>query len=125
MNLRQFVEADLYADIKVSKLKDGRYRGRVRIGKNPVTDNYEYKSFYGNTPIDVKAQIHDFIRAQIDGQTAQREIDALLSTDLESWLYHEKYGTVKAGSFDRLEQIYKIPDRTPYRRASNSKSFGP
>lgn len=107
MNLRQFVEADLYADIKVSKLKDGRYRGRVRIGKNPVTDNYEYKSFYGNTPIDVKAQIHDFIRAQIDGQTAQREIDALLSTDLESWLYHEKYGTVKAGSFDRLEQIYK------------------
>lgn len=104
---RQFVQDDLYADIKVTHFKTGGYRGRVQIGRNPVTQKYEYKAFYGDTPIDVKAKIHDFIRAQIEGQAAQREIDALLATDLESWLYHEKYGTVKAGSFDRLEQIYK------------------
>lgn len=51
--------------------------------------------------------MYDFIKQQITGQLERKETEAQLSTALESWLYDEKYGTVKASSYDRIEQIYK------------------
>ena len=51
--------------------------------------------------------MYDFIKQQITGQLERKETEAQLSTALESWLYDEKYGTVNASSYDRIEQIYK------------------
>lgn len=103
---RTFTEADLFDPVTVTRDRS-RYKARVRIGYDAATERYLYHTIYGADAVEVRAGIYDYIRAQIDGQAAQREIDALLATDMESWLYHEKYGTVKTGSFDRLEQIYK------------------
>lgn len=106
MEKRSFVEADLYDRLSVSR-DHGRYKARVRIGYDPETKRYLYHSVYGSDEVEVRAKVYDFVRAQIDGQEAQRETEALLSTDMSSWLYGEKRGSIKADSFDRLEQIYK------------------
>ena len=103
---RDFVQADLYAPLKIS-MDHGRFKIRVRIGYEPATKKYIYKSIYGDDEVDVRAQVYDFIKSQIDGQAERRELDSLLSTDLSAWLYDEKLGSLKSGSFDRLEQIYK------------------
>lgn len=101
-----FVDSDLYDRLTVSA-DHGRYKARVRIGYDPANKKYIYKSIYGGDEVDVRGKVYDFIKAQIAGQAERRETEAQLSTALEAWLYDEKYGTVKANSFDRLEQIYK------------------
>lgn len=106
MEKRSFSEADLYDRLKVSK-DHGRYKARVRIGYDPETKRYIYHAIYGADEVEVHARVYDYIKAQIDGQESQRETEALLSTDMSSWLYGEKRGSIKADSFDRLEQIYK------------------
>ena len=103
---RKFTEADLYEQIAVTRDR-GRYKSRVRIGYDEGSKRYIYHTIYGADEVEVRAGVFDYIRAQIDGQAAQRETDALLTTDMESWLYAEKRGSIKAGSFDRLEQIYR------------------
>jgi len=102
---RIFTEKDLYEAVKVSKYGD-QFRARVRIGRDTVTQKYTYRAFYGSNELDVKVKVRDFIEGQLQGQDEQKTHDELLTTDIEKWLYSEKYGTVKAGSFDRLEQIY-------------------
>ena len=84
----------------------GRYKARIRIGYDAEHRRYLYHVVYGADDVEVRAGVFDYIRSQIDGQAQQRETDALLSTDMSAWLYDEKRGTVKAGSFDRIEQIY-------------------
>ena len=103
---RVFVEADLYDCLSVSR-DHGRYKARVRTGYDPETKRYIYHSIYGADEVEVRAKVYDYIKGQIDGQEAMRETEALLSTDMSSWLYDEKRGTIKADSFDRLEQIYR------------------
>lgn len=107
MEKRQFAEADLYEHLTVSR-DHGRYKARVRVGYDPETKRYIYHSIYGADEVEVRAKVYDYIRGQIDGQEEQRETEALLSTDMSAWLYGEKRGTVKADSFDRLEQVYKF-----------------
>ena len=106
MEKRQFAEADLYARITVTQDR-GRYKARIRIGYDEGSRRYIYHVVYGADEVEVRAGVYDYIRAQIDGQAAQRETAALLTTDMSAWLYDEKRGTVKAGSFDRIEQIYR------------------
>lgn len=107
MEKRSFSEADLYDRLTISK-DHGRFKARVRTGYDPETKRYIYQSIYGADEVEVRAKVYDYIRTQIDGQEAQRETEALLSTDMSAWLYGEKRGTVKADSFDRLEQVYKF-----------------
>ena len=102
---RSFAEADLYAPVTVTRDR-GRYKARVRIGYDEGSRRYIYHTIYGADEVEVRAGVYDYIRAQIDGQAAQRETAALLTMDMSAWLYDEKRGTVKAGSFDRIEQIY-------------------
>lgn len=106
MEKRQFAEADLYARITVTQDR-GRYKARVRVGYDEGKKGYIYHTIYGADEVEVRSRVYDYIRAQIDGQAAQRETDALLTTDMSAWLYAEKRGTIKSGSFDRLEQIYR------------------
>lgn len=103
---RKFTEADLYAPVTVTRDRS-RYKARVRVGYDEGSRRYIYHVVYGADEVEVRAGVYDYIRAQIDGQAAQRETDALLSTDMASWLYGEKRGSIKADSFDRLEQIYE------------------
>lgn len=102
---RTFTEKDLYETVKVTKYGD-QFRARVRIGRDTVTLKYTYKAFYGSNELDVKVKVRDFIEGQLQGQDEQKAYDELLSTDIEKWLYNEKYGSTKSVSFDRLEQIY-------------------
>ncbi len=102
---RVFVEKDLFEDVKVTKYGD-QYRARVRVAFDTITKKYTYKAFYGSNELDVKVKVREFIEDKISGQDEQKTHDELLTTDIEKWLYSEKYGTIKAGSFDRLEQIY-------------------
>lgn len=106
MEKRTFVEADLYDRIAVSR-DHGRYKARIRVGYDPENKKYIYKSIYGADEIEVRAKVYDYIKAQIDGQASARVTEALLSTDMSAWLYGEKRGSIKADSFDRLEQIYR------------------
>ena len=103
---RKFTEADLYARITVTQDR-GRYKARVRVGYDEGSKRYIYHTIYGADEVEVRAGVYAYIRAQIDGQAQQRETDALLSTDMSSWLYAEKRGTLKSDSFDRIEQIYR------------------
>lgn len=103
---RVFTEKDLYEDVKVTKYGD-QYRARVRVACDTTTKKYTYKAFYGSNELDVKVKVRDFIEEQLQGQDEQKTHDELLTTDIENWLYNEKYGSIKAGSFDRLEQIYQ------------------
>lgn len=107
MEKRSFSEADLYDRLTISK-DHGRYKARIRIGYDEGSKRYIYHTIYGADEVEVRAGVYDYIRAQIDGQAAQRETEALLSTDMSAWLYGEKRGTIKADSFDRLEQVYKF-----------------
>ena len=102
---RTFTEKDLYEEIAVAKYGD-RFRSRVRIGCDTVTKKYTYKAIYGIDELDVKIKVREFIQGEIQGQDEKKAHDELLTTDIEKWLYNEKYGTIKAGSFDRLEQVY-------------------
>ena len=106
MGKRTFSEADLYERLTVSR-DHGRYKARIRVGYDPESKRYLYKSIYGADEVEVRARVYDYIRARIDGQAEQRETEALLSTDMSAWLYGEKRGSIKADSFDRLEQIYR------------------
>lgn len=103
---RKFTEADLYEKVTVTRDRS-RYKARVRIGYDPETKRYIYHAIYGADEVEVRARVYDYIRARIDGQAEQRETEALLSTDMSAWLYGEKHGSIKADSFDRLEQIYR------------------
>lgn len=102
---RVFTEKDLYEDVKVAKYGD-QFRARVRVARDTITQKYTYTAFYGSNELDVKVKVREFIEGKIRGQDEQQTHDELLTTDIEKWLYKEKYGTIKAGSFDRLEQIY-------------------
>lgn len=109
---RIFKEIDLYKNISVKKYGD-RYRARIWVSFDTVRKKYDYKAFYASTELDVMVKVKDFIEYKIDYQNEQKTHDELLTTDIEKWLYTEKYGTIKASSFDRLEQIYKNQIR-PY-----------
>ena len=106
MEKRSFTEADLYERLTVSR-DHGRFKARIRIGYDEGSRRYLYHTIYGADEVEVRAGVYAYIRSQIDGQAAQRETDALLSTDMSAWLYAEKRGTVKGDSFDRIEQVYK------------------
>ena len=60
-----FTKYDVAKDVKVSKLADGRYRGRLQISYDTITRKYQYKSFYGPNKTDVKHKIVEFIESQI------------------------------------------------------------
>lgn len=102
-----FTKYDVAKDVKVSKLADGRYRGRLQISYDTITRKYQYKSFYGPNKTDVKHKIVEFIESQIDRQTEKSNYDELLTTNIEKWLKFDKYGNLKGTSYDRLEQVYK------------------
>lgn len=102
---RIFTEKDLYENVKVKKYGDN-YRARVRVANDTTTRKYSYKAIYGSNELEVKVKVREFIEGEIKGQNEQQTHDELLTTNIEKWLYNEKYGTIKAGSFDRLEQIY-------------------
>lgn len=103
---RSFAEADLYAQVTVTRDRS-RYKARIRIGYDEGSRRYIYHVVYGADEVEVRSKVYDYIRSQIDGQEAQRETEALLSTDMSAWLYGEKRGTLKADSYDRIEQIYR------------------
>lgn len=103
---REFVLADLYDPIAVSADR-GRFRAKLRIGYDDATKSYIHKSFFGADAVEVRSKVFDYIQSRIDGQEEEKRVDALLSTDFERYLYDEKYGTLKAGSFDRCEGIYQ------------------
>lgn len=109
---RTFSKEDYYKDIKVSAYGN-QFRARVRVAYDTATQKYLYKAFYGPTELDVKEKVAEFIESKITGQDVQKAYDELLTTDIERWLKHEKYGTIKAVSFDRIEQIY-INQIKPY-----------
>ena len=96
-------------DLNTVKVKDygNQYRVRVRIARNTETKEYIYKAFCGSDKTDLEYRAIEFIENQIEHQDEQKVHDELFSTDIENWLYNEKYGTLKARSFDRLEQTYE------------------
>ena len=102
---RIFTEKDLYENVKVKKYGD-KYRARVRVANDTTTRKYSYRAIYGSNELEVKVKVREFIEGEIKGQNEQQTHDELLTTNIEKWLYNEKHGTIKAGSFDRLEQIY-------------------
>lgn len=60
-----FTKYDLAKDVKVSKLADGRYRGRLQVSYDTIARKYKYKSFYALNKTDVKHKIVEFIESQI------------------------------------------------------------
>lgn len=101
-----FTKYDLAKDVKVSKLADGRYRGRLQVSYDTIARKYKYKSFYALNKTDVKHKIVEFIESQIYKQAEKIHNDELLTTNIENWLKFEKFGTVKGTYYDRLEQVY-------------------
>lgn len=104
MTKREFTEADLYEAVTTSPYKNG-YRARLRIGER--NGKNVYHDVYARSELEVKIKAREFIEKMIAGQDERKAVDSLLSTAFENWLYGEKYGTLKAGSFDRLEQVYR------------------
>ena len=116
-----FTQKDLFKEIKISKLKDGRYRGRLRVSYNTETREYKYKAFYATNELDVKVQVRDFIENQIENHDKKTHHNELLTTDIDNWLRVEKYGTIKGTSYDRLEQVYQNQIE-PYIKGIKTKS---
>lgn len=105
----EFSKETKYKDYKISKRKDGRFVCRIPI--SCITDEegnkkrYVYKEIYGVDRNDVALKRAQFIESQAEKAEKKKATDELFATQLKSWLYDEKYGTVKDTSFDRLEGI--------------------
>lgn len=106
---RQFAESDLLRLPKPAKYGgtgSSKYRARVEIGRDRLTDKPVYKSIYGKTKTEVAQKTHDFIRSTIDAQSAQARLSGSLSYAIGQWLHAEKYGRVRQSTYDRLECTY-------------------
>ena len=107
---RQFEEADLVRlpkSCKTGAKGNCRYRTRLMIGRSKETDDAVYKVIYGRTAADARQKTFDFIQSEIRRQAEIRCLSGKLSWNIEQWLRTEKYGSVRQGSYDRLECTYE------------------
>ncbi len=106
---RQFQDADLINLPKASAYsgtKNCRFRAAMEIGRDRLTNKPVIKQIYGRTPQDVRQKTYRWIQERIAEQGRQRELDGLLSYNIEQWLRGEKFGRVRRSSYDRLECVY-------------------
>lgn len=121
---RIFTEQDTYKEYKVVRRKDGRFFARVRTGYDTEAQKYLFKGIYAQNELDVRVGIRNFIEGEIEHQRGIIEKEEQLDTDMENWLYSEKYGTLKAVSFDRLEQVYQNQIK-PHIEGMKTKNVAP
>ena len=105
----EFTEEMKYKKCTVTKKGDGRLFCRVPIAYELDEDGnkkrYIYKEIYGIDGNDIAIKRAIFIDEQIAATKEKKATNELFSAQMKEWLYGEKYGTVKATSFDRLEGI--------------------
>ena len=105
---RQFRESDLVRLPKPGKYNQGKnkYRARLEVGRDRSTNVPVYRAFYGKTAKEAKQKTCDFIRAELTRQAEHIRLSGTLSYAIEQWLRNEKYGSIRQGSYDRLECTY-------------------
>jgi len=107
----EFTEDMKYKKCTVTKKRDGRLFCRVpfayELDEFGNKTRYVYKEIYGVDGNDIALKRAIFIDEQITATLEKKATNELFLTQMNDWLYGEKYGTVKNTSFDRLEGILK------------------
>lgn len=84
----------------IFKRSDGKgWRGRIADGKT-ADGKVKYKHFSGKSEAEVKKKIRDY---QKSGDVALERSTVTLAEYIDNWLRTYKKGTLKASSYDRLE----------------------
>ena len=105
----EFDEDVKYKKYKISKRKNGKQFCRIpvayEIDESGKITRYIYKEIYGDDRNDVAMKRAQFIDDKVAAEQEKKATNELFITQVREWLYTEKHGTVKATSFDRLENI--------------------
>ena len=107
---RQYEEADLVRlpkPCKTGAKANCKYRTRLVVGHDKETGEAVYKAIYGRSAADAKHKTYDFIQSEIARQKKRKQIMGSLGYAIEQWLRSEKYGSVRQGSYDRLECTFE------------------
>lgn len=84
-----------------------KYRVRLNIGYKSILGDPVLKSFYAPSAAEAKQRAYQYIQSMLDSQLQEKEINSLLVTAIEQYLYTERFGRKKPGTFDRLEEIFR------------------
>lgn len=105
----EFTEDMKYKKCTITKKRDGRLFCRVpfayELDEFGNKTRYVYKEIYGIDGNDIALKRAIFIDEQITATLTKKATNESFVAQMNDWLYCEKYGTVKATSFDRLEGI--------------------
>ena len=102
MKQRKFEEKDKYEKHKITKMKDGRFRGSICDGFGNNNKRH-YRSFYAKDRTSVAMQMAEWIDSQIKGESEKRQKASLFKTELNNFV-KSKFGKIKNTSYDRLEE---------------------
>lgn len=104
-----FTEDMKYKKCTVTKKRDGRLFCRVpfayELDEFGNKTRYVYKEIYGVDGNDIALKRAIFIEEQITATLEKKATTESFIAQMSDWLYCEKFGTVKATTFDRLEGI--------------------
>ena len=84
-----------------------KYRVRLNIGYKSISGDPVLKSFYAPSAAEAKQRAYQYIQSMLDSQLQEKETNSLLVTAIEQYLYTERFGRKKPGTFDRLEEIFR------------------